>query len=271
MSCIHPQTARPLADKYRDPLFFPVRIRRCISAPVAVLAVVLLLSPIGRSVGYAQDRSFVAEQSARESAGGPFASYVTEAARRFDVPAHWIDAVMAQESGGDVRAVSSQGAMGLMQIMPETWEYLRSQYALGDDPFDAHDNILAGTAYLRELHDRYGSPGFLAAYNAGPIRYEEYLMTARELPVETQLYVAALAHLMGAPQADGRVAIVRRETPWQESALFAAHDSPAISIPLWPLASSDRHSVGPSVDRPFALKPRSDDLFVNRSSASSRQ
>ena len=53
--------------------------------------------------------------------------------------------------------------MGLMQIMPKTWTELRARYGLGADPYDPHDNILAGAAYIRELHDRYGSPGFLAA------------------------------------------------------------------------------------------------------------
>ena len=98
---------------------------------------------------------------------------------------------MRVESAGDVRAVSSAGAMGLMQIMPATWKELRGHYHLGHDPFDAHDNILAGAAYLRELYDRYGSPGFLAAYNAGPERYEEYL-AGRPLPRETRAYVAKL-------------------------------------------------------------------------------
>ena len=59
-----------------------------------------------------------------------------------------------------------------MQIMPQTWAELRARYGLGTDPYDPHDNILAGAAYIRELHDRYGAPGFLAAYNAGPGRYE---------------------------------------------------------------------------------------------------
>ena len=53
--------------------------------------------------------------------------------------------------------------MGLMQIMPKTWIELRARYGLGADPYDPHDNILAGAAYIRQLHDRYGSPGFLAA------------------------------------------------------------------------------------------------------------
>jgi soluble lytic murein transglycosylase-like protein len=50
--------------------------------------------------------------------------------------------------------------------MPETWAELRLRYGLGADPYDPHDNITAGTAYLRELHDRYGERGVLAAYNA---------------------------------------------------------------------------------------------------------
>ena len=47
--------------------------------------------------------------------------------------------------------------MGLMQIMPKTWAELRARYGLGADPFDPRDNILAGAAYIRELHDRYGT------------------------------------------------------------------------------------------------------------------
>jgi len=117
--------------------------------------------------------------------------YVAEAARRFALPARWISRVMRVESAGDIRAVSPAGAMGLMQIMPATWKELRVHYRLGHDPFDAHDNIFAGAAYLRELYDRYGSPGFLAAYNAGPERYEEYL-AGRPLPRETLHYVAKL-------------------------------------------------------------------------------
>ena len=62
-----------------------------------------------------------------------------------------------------------------MQIMPRTWTELRARYGFGADPFDPHDNILAGAAYIRELYDRYGVPGFLAAYNAGPGRYERHL------------------------------------------------------------------------------------------------
>ncbi|MHC2191232.1 soluble lytic murein transglycosylase-like protein [Bradyrhizobium diazoefficiens] len=99
---------------------------------------------------------------------------------------------MRVESNGDRRAVSPKGALGLMQLMPKTWADMRARYGLGRDPFDPRDNILAGAAFLRELHDRYGSPGFLAAYNAGPGRYEEFRDRHRPLPAETTAYVAAI-------------------------------------------------------------------------------
>lgn len=104
---------------------------------------------------------------------------------------------MRVESGGDPRAVSQKGAVGLMQIMPATWTELRSRHGLGDDPFDPHDNIIAGAAYLREMHDRYGAPGFLAAYNAGPARYEEHRLLGIPLPGETRAYFDALAPIIG--------------------------------------------------------------------------
>jgi soluble lytic murein transglycosylase-like protein len=95
--------------------------------------------------------------------------------------------MMSAESLGEVRVISPKGALGLMQIMPKTWAHLRVRYGLGVDPYDPHDNILAGAAYLRELYDRYGVPGFLAAYNAGPTRYEDHSTTGRPLPSETHL------------------------------------------------------------------------------------
>ena len=113
---------------------------------------------------------------------------------------------MRVESANDVRAISRKGAMGLMQIMPATWADLRARHHLGSDPYDPRDNILAGVAYLRELHDRYGSPGFLAAYNAGPGRYEEYL-SGRPLPAETRAYVATLAPQIGGGAITGPVAV----------------------------------------------------------------
>jgi D-alanyl-D-alanine carboxypeptidase len=130
-------------------------------------------------------------------AGDPWGPYIREASGRFDVPENWIRRVMRQESGGQEDVISWAGAMGLMQVMPDTYDGLRQRYSLGDDPFDPHNNILAGTAYLREMYDRFGSPGFLAAYNAGPNRVDSYLNSGRPLPAETVNYVASIAPLLG--------------------------------------------------------------------------
>ena len=103
----------------------------------------------------------------------PHAAHIVEASQRFGIPEPWIRAVLRAESAGDVRAISSAGAMGLMQVMPDTWAGLRVRYGLGRDPYQPRDNILAGTAYLREMWDRYGNvAAMLAAYNAGPGRYD---------------------------------------------------------------------------------------------------
>lgn len=121
------------------------------------------------------------------------AAHVREASQRFGIPEHWIYAVIRVESAGRTRAVSPAGAMGLMQLMPGTWVRQRARFSLGSDPFDPRDNIMAGTSYLREMYDRYGAQGFLAAYNAGPGRYEDWLSGRRSLPLETRRYVARVA------------------------------------------------------------------------------
>jgi soluble lytic murein transglycosylase-like protein len=151
----------------------------------------------------------------------PYAGYIAEASRRFGIPESWIRAVMRVESRGQVKAVSPKGAIGLMQIMPDTWAGLRLRYRLGRDPRDPHDNILAGAAYLREMHDRYGAAGFLAAYNAGPGRYRDYVSTGRPLPAETLAYVATLAPLMGGDPVNRGVVIAAGATAWIIAPLFA--------------------------------------------------
>lgn len=146
---------------------------------------------------------------------------VAEAARRFDLPEAWIRAVMRAESGLDSRAVSRAGAMGLMQLMPPTWATLRATLGLGDDPFDVRDNVVAGAAYLRELIDRFGVPGFLAAYNAGPGRYAEYLATGRPLPPETRAYVAVVVSRIGFSAQSGPKPVVRLASiRWTQAPLF---------------------------------------------------
>lgn len=90
----------------------------------------------------------------RPAAAHPYEAHIAEASQWFDTPEHWIHAVLRAESAGDMRAVSAAGTMGLMQVMPDTWVGLRVRHGLGRDPYDPRDNILAGTAYLREMFDR---------------------------------------------------------------------------------------------------------------------
>ncbi|MXV45282.1 transglycosylase SLT domain-containing protein [Saccharibacter sp. 17.LH.SD] len=149
----------------------------------------------------AQARAYYAPPGPPNDPWGP---YIEEASDRFDVPQAWIRAVMHQESGGHIFdhnghfITSVPGAMGLMQIMPPSYDDLRTQYGLGPDAYNPRDNILAGTAYIRQMYDIYGSPGFLAAYNDGPGSIDRYLRQNHALPRETRNYVAAIApHIAG--------------------------------------------------------------------------
>ena len=127
------------------------------------------------------------------AASGPVAAAVAEASRRFDIPEQWIRAVIRVESFGNPSIISPKGAIGLMQVMPKTYTELRMRFGLGPDPFAVHDNVLAGTAYLREMFDRYGLVGMAGAYNAGPARWEAHVAGKRLLPPETVNYVAKLS------------------------------------------------------------------------------
>ena len=197
----------------------------------------------------------------RQSQADPHAAHIAEAAQRFGIPAAWIRAVMRVESADEVRAISPKGAMGLMQIMPATWADLRARHRLGGDPYDPRDNIMAGAAYLRELHDRYGSPGFLAAYNAGPGRYEEHL-AGRPLPAETRAYVATLAPLIGGGEITGPVAVaVADQLSWTRAPLFVVQAER--TSPADPAQSNDTPAATPVRDL-SAIAPQSGGLFVAR-------
>ena len=157
----------------------------------------------------------------------PIAIHVREAARRFGIPERWIYAVIRAESGGRIAATSRAGAMGLMQIMPQTWQALRARYGLASYPYDPRDNIMGGAAYIREMYDQFGAPGFLGAYNAGPARYAQYLARGRVLPTETRAYIAKIAPALASGNAfDAMLAarsVPRQEPPhWTSAALFTA-------------------------------------------------
>jgi Transglycosylase SLT domain len=204
--------------------------------------------------------------SARASRVESLATFIGEASRRFSIPAHWIRAIMQLESGDDERAISPKGALGPMQIMPRTWVELSVRYGLGIDPFDPRDNIMAGAAYLREMHDRFGSPGFLAAYNAGLRRYQQYLATGRPLPPETQAYVATLAPIVHGERSDRPAFVASRFVPWRQAPLFPEHIE-SVSVDRQSASTSPLKSSSDvlSTTSPPVLAPRADSLFVRRS------
>jgi soluble lytic murein transglycosylase-like protein len=156
----------------------------------------------------------------RRAESATITTFIDEAAVRFELPRGWISAVIAAESGGDARARSPKGAMGLMQLMPGTWRALSVQHRLGADPYDRRANVLAGAAYLRELFDQFGPEGFLAAYNAGPGRYLEARMGRRPLPVETVAYVAKVERKIAAAPVVWTPVRVKRSSDWRTSNLF---------------------------------------------------
>jgi hypothetical protein len=127
---------------------------------------------------------------------------ISDAARRFKIPAAWIRNVMRSESGGRTflngqPITSNKGALGLMQVEPGTYTEMAAQYRLGDDPFDPKNNIYAGAAYLHWLHGKYGFPAMFAAYNTGPGHLEDHIHHGAPLPAETRAYVAGITRALG--------------------------------------------------------------------------
>ncbi|HBO1272382.1 TPA: lytic transglycosylase domain-containing protein [Pseudomonas aeruginosa] len=204
---------------------------------------------------------------ARANSADPYAGFITEAAQRFGVPEHWIRAVLRAESAGDVRAISSAGAMGLMQVMPDTWASLRARHGLGRDPYDPRDNIMAGAAYLREMWDRYGNvAAMLAAYNAGPGRYDEHRTTGRALPAETRAYVAALAPVLGGSAGSETPAPAQPPPPdWRAAPLFVIRstDMRTAATPSSEAQSGDIRATVPVRDA-ADTEPPSGSIFVAR-------
>ena len=206
----------------------------------------------------------------RPSQSDLYGEHIAEAAQRFTLPAAWIRAVMRTESNGDPHATSPKGAMGLMQIMPETWAELRIRYGLGDDAYDPHDNIIASAAYIRELFDRYGSPGWIAAYNAGPGRYEASLK-GRLLAAETRAYVATVAPNLDGGDDFGATAIAASEPlAWTCAPLFIMQPDRRPAVDSLPAERSPNDAPTTSSVRDVsAIVPQSDGLFVARASEGS--
>ncbi|RCS25791.1 lytic transglycosylase domain-containing protein [Phyllobacterium salinisoli] len=229
-------------------------------------AIILIAGALALSAGPATTLAQSAP-IARTVSADPHGGHIAEASQRFGIPEHWIRAVLRAESAGEVRAISSAGAIGLMQVMPDTWAGLRVRYRLGRDPYDPRDNILAGTAYLREMRDRYGTiAAMLAAYNAGPGRYDEHRATGRSLPAETRAYVAALAPALSGAVAAGTPEKQSAPPPdWRDAPLFVMRSGDRQSAdPVQTIGTSgDARPTVPVRERHDA-EPRDGSMFVAR-------
>ena len=98
-------------------------------------------------------------------------SIIGQASEKFNLEPSLVKAVIKAESGFDHKAVSKQGAQGLMQLMPGTADEMEV-----DDPYDPTQNIFGGSKYLSKLMERYKNniEHVLAAYNAGPEKVDQY-------------------------------------------------------------------------------------------------
>lgn len=162
---------------------------------------------------------------------------IAEASKRFAVPATWIRAVMQIESGGRTMSaenrpiVSRAGARGLMQLMPSTYEDMRKDHALGTDPFNPRDNILAGAAYLGWLRQKYGYPEMFAAYNDGPGHLDERLARAGLLPAETRSYLVDITRALDGHAGRG-ASLARLTRPDGSPVMIDAQEASSVRAAL---------------------------------------
>lgn len=238
---------------------------RCRSARIMLSAVVALAIATSAIVREASCAPLSVTQEL-SSVGDHLDGFTAEASERFAIPAAWIRAIMRVQCGGDARIAPRRGAIGLVQLMPETWAELRTRYALGDDPLDPRDNVLAGAAHLREMYDRYGSKRFLATYIMGSTRYDEHLKTGAPLRPEKRAYVDALARLIEPGLKDVVGSTARSNvTSWRKAPLFVAQTERGSSdkslAPTVPAGRSSKFQTSADLS---ALAPRSDGLFARR-------
>jgi soluble lytic murein transglycosylase-like protein len=123
---------------------------------------------------------------------------IRASAARYQLNPALVKAVMRQESGSKPCAISEKGAMGLMQIMPETAQSLNTK-----DPLDPAQNIEAGAHYLKDMLKRFKGDLrlALAAYNAGPEKVDGPKPAVPDIP-ETRNYVESIANALHGEPAE---------------------------------------------------------------------
>ena len=169
-------------------------------------AVITLLAVAAIGLGFLTD--FLITCLEKHAYPREYAEYVEAYAEQYGVPETMIFAVIRTESGFDSGAVSSAGAVGLMQLMPDTFEWLTNEMLFDHLDrgmlYDPETNIKYGTYYLSRLYDRYGDWELaLAAYNGGQGNVDEWLEDPayadgegglKEIPFrETRQYVKKVA------------------------------------------------------------------------------
>ncbi len=120
-----------------------------------------------------------------------YAEPLNAAADEFGLDRALVRSVVWAESKFDRRAQSDKGAMGLMQLMPETFEHCRNSLRIKtDDIFDVETNLRCGCYYLSTLSDRFDGnmTAALVAYNAGEAHAKKFIAGAPAYP-ETQKYL----------------------------------------------------------------------------------
>src|SRR5260370_32494691 len=151
---------RPQAGARALPLTEASTVARCRSAGGGAGAGGLIITAIVLAMTGGSIRAVSAAPVKTQSAPmvatnpvNPYAGYTAEASRRFGIPERWIRAVIRVESSSQVKAVSPKGAIGLMQIMPDTWAGLRLRYRLWPQTRDSPAYILAGGGFFGRMVD----------------------------------------------------------------------------------------------------------------------
>ena len=210
---------------------WPAMLSACVMAAATVSG-----SP-AHAASAAVTHNIASESSTGTSVIERWTPFIKEASRRFGIAEDWIKAVMRMESGGHTISAtgapitSKTGAMGLMQLMPQTWHEMQHAYGLGGDPHNPHDNVIAGTAYLRSLYQKFGFPKMFAAYNAGPGTLTQQMAGHRDLPQETRGYVSGIVRILGVKDGASHVIPVAARTTAQAVSTHAGSATATFTRP----------------------------------------